>query len=218
MHAIINAGDEHQQRLALANVLLEPSMMNITKSVVLYVVANQKCNEILAISDEESNETAHQTSKSVNDETAPSANEETPQSVNEETPQDNNTTHHPVNAENNNNTINSGNDENSDDENSDDENSDDERIVIPTQTIPRNVPMLTLVNGSAIPLDMPIMIFENVVEMLCMVKKCKRMHDNRERFMRILFTIITSKKLMEKFSSVLLGNAFGYYRKTIKKI
>ena len=41
MHAIINAGNEAQQMLALTHALLEPSMMNITKSVVLHLV-NQR--------------------------------------------------------------------------------------------------------------------------------------------------------------------------------
>ena len=65
--------------------------------------------------------------------------------------------------------------------------------------------------------DIANIVFQNIVDVLAITKQCKKIPDNQERFLRILFTIITSETLRNKFSSSDLGSKFGYYRKTIQK-
>ena len=65
--------------------------------------------------------------------------------------------------------------------------------------------------------DITNIVFQNIVDVLAITKQCKKIPDNQERFLRILFTIITSESLRNKFSSSDLGSKFGYYRKTIQK-
>ena len=160
LHAIVNTGNEAQQMLALTNALLEPSMMNITKSVITHILSTNEWKEA---------------------------------------------TKSTTNNHSNVTTISNG-------EESSTSNTDGEETG---GVVPEIVGCPVLNND--VPSEMYEIIFQNVVDMLHSVKRSKRLHDNKERFLRILFTIIASKKLMTTFSTTKLGKAFGYYRKTIQK-
>ena len=45
LHVIVNTGNEAQQMLALTNALLEPSMMNMTKSVITHIFSTSEWKE-----------------------------------------------------------------------------------------------------------------------------------------------------------------------------
>ena len=77
-------------------------------------------------------------------------------------------------------------------------------------------------NGHNNPLDcnqqeIASMVLRNVLCMMQFVKRHKRINNNLERFIRIMFTLITSADLMKKYSTTELGRLFGYSRQTIKK-
>ena len=65
--------------------------------------------------------------------------------------------------------------------------------------------------------DVTSLVFQNVVDVMGYVKREKRIHDNLERFTRIMFTLISSENLLKKYSASDLGRVFGYHRITIKK-
>ena len=50
--------------------------------------------------------------------------------------------------------------------------------------------------------DVTSLVFQNVVNVMGYVKREKRIHDNLERFTRIMFTLISSENLLKNIQPV----------------